>query len=346
MTKGKLFISHAAADKKLADQLVDLLQMGVDVPRGQIFCTSLEGMGVPKGTTFVDWIRQELVDATLVIALITPNYFDSVFCLCELGATWATQTGFYPLIVPPVTYEDLKAVLVGCQVGVSDDESDLDDMYERAKKAAATRPSTARWNQKKRTFITRVRRYSATATRPRPTVDEANRLREAVEALEAALAEATETMDDQAHVIEQLRQGGSASTGVVLSTSTKGQLAELERLSTEAADRLSVLPPIVREALYQKHIGYDLIVSGWNDPGKVHDAHDAHERGYLKGDPDEGTFAPDNDNQDAEDAANALSELDYYISELSTAAKKAYRAANRYSPDLSKRPFWEDNLGL
>ncbi len=346
MTKGKLFISHAAADKKLADQLVDLLQTGVDVPRGQIFCTSLEGMGVPKGTTFVEWIRQELVDASLVIALITPNYLDSVFCLCELGATWATQTGFYPLIVPPVAYEDLKAVLVGCQVGVADDESDLDDMYEQAKTAAATGPSTARWNQKKRTFITRVRRHSAAATRPRPTVDEAQRLREAVEALEAELAEATETIDDQADVIEQFRQGGNASPGVVLSKSTKGQLAGLDGLCSEAADQLAVLPQVVREAMYQKHIGNDLIVDGGKDPGKVDDAHDAYERGYLKGDPDEGTFAPDADNQDVEDAANALSELDYYISELPTAAQKAYRTANRYSPDLAKRTFWEDNLGL
>lgn len=327
MTKGKLFISHAAADKKLADQLVDLLQTGVDVPRGQIFCTSLEGMGVPKGTTFVEWIRQELVDASLVIALITPNYFDSV-------------------IVPPVAYEDLKAVLVGCQVGVADDESDLDDMYEQAKTAAATSPSTARWNQKKRAFITRVRRYSAAATRPRPTVDEAERLREAVEALEAELAEATETIDDQADVIEQVRQGGNASPGVVLSKSTKGQLAELDRLCRKAADQLAVLPQVVREAMYQEHIGKDLIVDGWKDPGKVDDAHDANERGYLKGDPDEGTFAPDADNQDVEEAANALSELDYYISELPTAAQNAYRAANRYSPDLAKRTFWEDNLGL
>lgn len=90
VTAGKVFISHAAADKKLADHLLDLLQTGVDVPRRQIFCTSLEGMGVPKGTTFVEWIRQELVDAKLVVALITPTYFESIFCLCELRC-WSSR---------------------------------------------------------------------------------------------------------------------------------------------------------------------------------------------------------------------------------------------------------------
>ncbi len=43
-----LFISHAEVDKPLVDPFVDLLQTGIDVPRTSIFCTSLEGMGIPN----------------------------------------------------------------------------------------------------------------------------------------------------------------------------------------------------------------------------------------------------------------------------------------------------------
>jgi len=342
----KVFVSHAATDKKLADYLVDLLQTGVDVQRGQIVCTSLEGMGIPKGTTFVDWIRDELVGAQLVIALITPEYFESAFCLCELGATWATKANLYPLIVPPLTYAHLKAVLVGCQAGVADTDTDLDEMFERVKIAVGTSPSIGRWNQKKIAFIARVRNYSKSVKPPRPTAEEAVSIRETVEALQDEIVEATELIEEQKELIEQLRSGGTDKGVRILSKTVKAQLAELERLNAAAGNALWRLPPVVREALYLDHIGNELVVDGWKDQQQMDDAYDALQRGYLKGDPDAGTFSPDDDNQSVEDAIGGIAELSDYLRRLSDPSRKAYRSNQGYSPDLTKRPYWEDNLRL
>lgn len=303
-------------------------------------------MGVPKGKTFVDWIRAELVGSSLVVAVVTPRYLESAFCLCELGATWATQAAFYPLLVPPVAYDDLKAVLVGCQVGIADRESDLDDMFERVKAAAGTSPDTGRWNQKKRTFITRVRRFSSSTAPARPSATEAEKLRETIHALEAELAEATERLDDQADVIEQLRASGSKKAPTVMSKTTKGQLDELNRLSGDAMSALADVPHVVREALYQRFCGNQLIVDGWKNREQLDDAYEAFERGYLKGDAEAGTYEPDDDNQRVEEAIGALADLDGYLLEVPPDALNVYRSEYGYSPDLSKRQFWDDNLGL
>ena len=57
-----LFISHSSADKDLIDALVDLLQTGIGLNHDQVFCTSLEGMGIPKGKDFIEFIHEKIQD--------------------------------------------------------------------------------------------------------------------------------------------------------------------------------------------------------------------------------------------------------------------------------------------
>src|SRR5438270_6014278 len=53
-----IFISHAATDKAIADRVVDLLNtaMGIDV-QNDVFCTSLEGLKIPPGKDFKDFVK-------------------------------------------------------------------------------------------------------------------------------------------------------------------------------------------------------------------------------------------------------------------------------------------------
>lgn len=46
MEDGKVFISHAATDRELADAFVRFLRLGADLRRAEILCTSLEGTSV------------------------------------------------------------------------------------------------------------------------------------------------------------------------------------------------------------------------------------------------------------------------------------------------------------
>jgi TIR domain len=144
-----IFISHATADKELVDALVDLLQTGIGVPHDQIFCTSLEGHGIPEGEDFADFIRDKLQGAGHVIMVITPRYYESAFCLCELGATWIQSGSAFPLIVPPLGFSDMKAVLSGVQAGLINDASKLDNLRDRLGSSVPT----AKWNAKRDVFL-------------------------------------------------------------------------------------------------------------------------------------------------------------------------------------------------
>lgn len=97
---GKLFISHAAVDKQMAEALVELLRLGADLPRDRIFCTSVEGTKVASGRNSGNVIRDTLVEAPLVLQLITPAFLTSTFCMWELGGQWALARDCFPLVVP------------------------------------------------------------------------------------------------------------------------------------------------------------------------------------------------------------------------------------------------------
>ena len=117
----KIFISHAAKDKKLADLLVDFLETGTPLTSNDIFCSSLEGLGIPTGKNFIEYIKEEIQTPETVILLLSPNYFASQFCLCELGASWALSHNVLPLLVPPLTYDDIEGVLSGIQINKIND---------------------------------------------------------------------------------------------------------------------------------------------------------------------------------------------------------------------------------
>ena len=87
----------------------------MQLTNSDIFCTSLTG-NLPTGEAFIPAIREALVNCKIVIFLITEAYMESQFCLAELGAAWALGQTIVPLLVPPLTHEDIaRTPLQGCQ---------------------------------------------------------------------------------------------------------------------------------------------------------------------------------------------------------------------------------------
>jgi hypothetical protein len=122
----RIFLSHAAADKKLIEAVETLITKATGVTSGDVFCSSLEGQGVSTGDSFVDSIRGQLVGAKVVIAIITPAYLDSAFCMAELGAAWALKTSRVPIIVPPNSFAVMNATLLGIAGVMLDNEDGMD----------------------------------------------------------------------------------------------------------------------------------------------------------------------------------------------------------------------------
>lgn len=115
MSKGgdepRVFVTHSSIDRALADRIVHALRMGTDVRRARIFCSSIEGCGVPTGADFMTYIQRQLQDTKLVVPLITPAYLDSIFCQWELGAAWVQNVRMFPIKVDAVDHTELVGPL-------------------------------------------------------------------------------------------------------------------------------------------------------------------------------------------------------------------------------------------
>lgn len=115
-TQVRVFITHSSLDAPLADALVAAVQLGTGLRHDQVFCSSIEGMDVEDGDDFIEVIKTQLNQATLVIPLITPAYLDSIFCMWELGAIWAMDLKTIAVRVEPVAPRDLPDLLRHRQV--------------------------------------------------------------------------------------------------------------------------------------------------------------------------------------------------------------------------------------
>lgn len=118
----RIFISHATADRRLLDYFLDFLILA-GVPEETLFYSSQRSTGIPTGMVFVDYIRSQLENATLVIQMVTETYLMRPFCLAELGAQWALGIRSFPIAIPPNTTDHVSDVLAGIQVAALSDDT-------------------------------------------------------------------------------------------------------------------------------------------------------------------------------------------------------------------------------
>jgi hypothetical protein len=149
-----VFISHAVKDAELAKEIVELIEEGMGVPESEIFCSSLPGYGIPSGQNFVTYIKDQMIEPKVVVLLLTPAYFESKFCLSELGAAWIKSHRIFPILVPPLTYGDVKDVLLGTQLANIEDDIKYNELYEALKNDLAfEHKSQTKWDMKRRSFL-------------------------------------------------------------------------------------------------------------------------------------------------------------------------------------------------
>ncbi|NIY81070.1 TIR domain-containing protein [Celeribacter sp. HF31] len=123
----EIFISHAVADKILAKALVSFLKEAIGVPEKSIFCSSVEGHGIPLGADFNDYMKGKIQKPKLVILLITETYLERHFCLMELGAAWARSLNACPIVVGDVPFETVTNTIGLKQAWKISNHSGLND---------------------------------------------------------------------------------------------------------------------------------------------------------------------------------------------------------------------------
>lgn len=126
----KVFISHASKDAEIVEEIIELLE-AIGVESNQIFCTSFEGYGISLGENFIDAIKSELSSDSMVLFVLTENFYASPVCMCEMGAAWVLSKEHIPLVVPPLTYSDIKGVLPLTQGMILTDVMKLNSFKEK-----------------------------------------------------------------------------------------------------------------------------------------------------------------------------------------------------------------------
>ncbi|MBN7816799.1 toll/interleukin-1 receptor domain-containing protein [Algoriphagus pacificus] len=106
----KIFISHSSRDIEYVEEVVEMLKV-IGLSRNQIFCSSFEGYGVELGEDFLERIKSEINSNSIVLFVITPNYFESQISMCEMGAAWVLSKIGIPILIPPLGFDDLRAVI-------------------------------------------------------------------------------------------------------------------------------------------------------------------------------------------------------------------------------------------
>jgi hypothetical protein len=125
----KIFISHAWADRKLADLLRDTLVLG-GIPRSRIFYSSSRATGIPSGTDVRAHLRSELQQAGLIIELVSTTFLTRPTCLLELGGAWALEKSTYPIVVPPLTRSQAVAQIGDFNMGQLASQEEIDDVFD------------------------------------------------------------------------------------------------------------------------------------------------------------------------------------------------------------------------
>lgn len=152
----KIFISHSTEDKLIVEPLIDLLE-GLGLNSDSIFCSSFEGYKIPYGEDFLSYIKRELSEDTVVLFILSEHFYNSPTCMCEMGATWIKSTKHFPILVPPLSYADMKGVISSqTQSLVINKSNELDGFITQLFKELDLTFKLEIWNRKKEKFISNI----------------------------------------------------------------------------------------------------------------------------------------------------------------------------------------------
>jgi hypothetical protein len=135
----RLFVSHAHLDHDVAGRLVDVITTNLDVPDGELRCTSVSGYQLDLGAMAPDVLRRELGSAVCVVALLTPHSLENEWVLFELGAAWANVKASIPLLAGGLEDKDIPGPFRGAAGGQLDQPGTLDRLLDQLERTLGWR---------------------------------------------------------------------------------------------------------------------------------------------------------------------------------------------------------------
>ncbi|KKZ88548.1 toll/interleukin-1 receptor domain-containing protein [Rhizobium phaseoli] len=341
-----IFISHAVADKALADKFVAFLKEAIGVPATAIFCSSVGGHGIPLGDDFNEYMKKEIQKPKLVILLMTPRYMESWFCLMELGATWAISLNPLPIVVPPVQFSAISSTLGLKQGWRIDDHDKLIDLRAKINAAGIVlehRPEHD-WDRKRTAWRADLGRLLKNITKPtNVTASEHEALKQELAELRQQYANLEEEYQDANGTIEELKAAKDPVAVKAIMQKKSGFNAEA-RFDELIAD-VSEARPKVSIYFYRSNILMDLSGKAadinWRDSQQKEDMEAAIQ--YKLADPD-----PPHDflwrGTKLKRVANSVKALDDFLASPEARDFVKGKEADGISMETDDLDFWEEHL--
>jgi hypothetical protein len=161
----KIFISHTSKNKNYGDALVNLLT-AVGVKDDEIIFTSNDAYGIPIGQSIFNWLKTRISEKPHVIYLLSPQYYQSVACLNEMGAAWVVENKHTMIFTPEFNLsspEFLNGAIDPREIGFYIDNHDKVIAFIESLRADFTISSNhVLISQKIRLFLETIKSFSPT----------------------------------------------------------------------------------------------------------------------------------------------------------------------------------------
>lgn len=342
----RIFISHAVVDEPLVDALVDLLQTGIDISREKIFCSSIKGMHIRTGRAFAEYIKDELATSDFVIEVISQPYFESPFCLCELGAAWILNREIFPLLVPPMEFSELKAVLRDVQACKIDDKDALSDLRDRLEAGGFGKADSARWETKRDAFLERLPDIlKGLPTKTTIAITEHQKLEEKYKASIRTIAEHESRIAEMQGTIDKLKLVKDKDDVKAIVDEHKSDWDKFQDLTEQFRTAARGLPNIVLETMFKERADGKFVPdSGWGTEQLWNRIESAKEHGWLT--VDEHRVSVDDSSPKLKPLINVINEIAEFVDNPPYGFVENYEAKYDHQFRLSLRDFWQEHLGL
>lgn len=120
----KVFISHSSKDVEFVKELVNLLEF-VGFDETTMFCSSVDGYGIPLGENIFDFLRKQFLEYELFVIFVhSSSYYDSAVSLNEMGAAWVLKSDYCSFLTKDFSFGGMTGVVPNNNIAIKVDNDD------------------------------------------------------------------------------------------------------------------------------------------------------------------------------------------------------------------------------
>lgn len=135
--RDEIFISHRTTDSDVADMIKDFL-VNTGIPNDKIFCSSLPGNDTSE--TIAPEVKSHLQKSTIIVLLLSRDYYTSPYCLNEAGIAWYLDDVLaIPIGLPEINHKNMYGFLGSdYKLRRLDDDGDISYLFDQAHERLGT----------------------------------------------------------------------------------------------------------------------------------------------------------------------------------------------------------------